>query len=147
MPQRTVLQTESGPVDATSLDEVIYPVAGFRKGELLNYYVKISEHLVPHLRCSTKKASSPTHSTMQRPTSVRRCSDRATRPAMAARQGTLHRRNLAVAREPARIAAGLLERGTGKRFQPFKIRASIRKRRVVGFSRRCEIGNRLESEA
>jgi bifunctional non-homologous end joining protein LigD len=50
MTQRTVLQTKSGPVDATSLDEVIYPVAGFRKGELLNYYVQISEHLLPHLR-------------------------------------------------------------------------------------------------
>ena len=50
MGERATLEVDGGPVEVTSLNDVIYPVTGFRKGEVLDYYVKISEHLLPHLR-------------------------------------------------------------------------------------------------
>jgi bifunctional non-homologous end joining protein LigD len=34
----------------TNLDKVLYPQAGFTKGEAIDYYAKVAEAMVPHLR-------------------------------------------------------------------------------------------------
>jgi len=37
-------------VDVTKLDKVLYPKAGFTKGQVIDYYVRISPVLLPHLK-------------------------------------------------------------------------------------------------
>jgi bifunctional non-homologous end joining protein LigD len=37
-------------VDVTNLDKVFYPEVGFTKGQVIDYYIRISKVLLPHLR-------------------------------------------------------------------------------------------------
>lgn len=36
-------------VQVSSLDKVLFPASGYTKGEVLNYYIRISKYLLPHL--------------------------------------------------------------------------------------------------
>ncbi|PTY06688.1 ATP-dependent DNA ligase [Opitutaceae bacterium EW11] len=37
-------------VQVSNLDKVLYPQSGFTKGDLIDYYIRISPQLIPHLR-------------------------------------------------------------------------------------------------
>lgn len=37
-------------IDVTNLDKVLYPKIGFTKGQVIDYYVRISPVLLPHLK-------------------------------------------------------------------------------------------------
>jgi bifunctional non-homologous end joining protein LigD len=50
-----VVETRQVEVDGrelrlTNLDKVLYPKAGFSKGEMVDYYAKVAEAMVPHLK-------------------------------------------------------------------------------------------------
>jgi bifunctional non-homologous end joining protein LigD len=42
-------QVEEAPVELSNLDEVLYPKAGFTKGDLIHYYQRVADVLLPHL--------------------------------------------------------------------------------------------------
>jgi len=44
------LEVEGRDLSVSNLDKVYYPKTGFTKGELIDYYVKISPVLLPHLK-------------------------------------------------------------------------------------------------
>lgn len=46
----TVLEVDGKEVAVSSLDKVFYPKAGFTKGQVIDYYVRISPHLLPYLK-------------------------------------------------------------------------------------------------
>jgi len=50
MGKNTTLEIEGKAVPVTNLDKVYYPHAGFTKGEMLAYYIKIAPVLLPHLK-------------------------------------------------------------------------------------------------
>ncbi len=47
---RATLDIAGTKVDVTNLDKVLYPKAGFTKGQVIDYYVQISDVLLPHLK-------------------------------------------------------------------------------------------------
>lgn len=49
MKTRTTLDVAGVPVNVTNLDKVLYPKTGFTKGQIIDYYVRISPVLLPHL--------------------------------------------------------------------------------------------------
>jgi bifunctional non-homologous end joining protein LigD len=48
--KRTKLTVEERELSLTNLDKVLYPKAGFTKGEMIDWYVRIADVLLPHLR-------------------------------------------------------------------------------------------------
>jgi bifunctional non-homologous end joining protein LigD len=44
------LDVNGTKVDVSNLDKIFYPKAGFTKGDVIDYYVRISEFLLPHLK-------------------------------------------------------------------------------------------------
>jgi bifunctional non-homologous end joining protein LigD len=44
------LDVNGTKVDVTNLDKIFYPKAGFTKGDVIDYYVRISSVLLPHLK-------------------------------------------------------------------------------------------------
>jgi bifunctional non-homologous end joining protein LigD len=46
----TALSVEGREVRVSNLDKVLWPEAGFTKGEMLDYYVRVAPSLLPHLR-------------------------------------------------------------------------------------------------
>jgi bifunctional non-homologous end joining protein LigD len=50
MAKKTTLHVEGKAVPVSNLDKVYYPKAGFTKGEMLAYYIKIAPVLLPHLK-------------------------------------------------------------------------------------------------
>jgi len=44
------LQIEGTSVPVSNLDKVFYPRAGFTKGQIMDYYIKVSPALLPHLK-------------------------------------------------------------------------------------------------
>jgi bifunctional non-homologous end joining protein LigD len=50
MVKKQTLDVGGTKVDVTNLDKVFYPKAGFTKGDVIDYYVRISSVLLPHLR-------------------------------------------------------------------------------------------------
>lgn len=50
MAGRSQLQIGDVVVEVSNLDKVLYPKAGFTKGEVIDYYVRISPVLLPHLK-------------------------------------------------------------------------------------------------
>lgn len=50
MGNSTTLKIGDRSVDVTNLDKVFYPKTGFTKGEVIDYYIKISPVLLPHLK-------------------------------------------------------------------------------------------------
>ena len=47
---RATLDIAETKVDVTNLDKVLYPKVGFTKGQVIDYYVRISSVLLPHLK-------------------------------------------------------------------------------------------------
>jgi bifunctional non-homologous end joining protein LigD len=50
MPKDTVVDIEGKHLKLSNLDKVLYPEAGFTKGQVIDYYVRIAPVLLPHLR-------------------------------------------------------------------------------------------------
>jgi bifunctional non-homologous end joining protein LigD len=50
MPDRLHVEVEGRRLDISNLDKVLYPQAGFTKGEVLDYYTRIAPTLLPYLR-------------------------------------------------------------------------------------------------
>ena len=77
------LDVNGTKVDVSNLDKIFYPKAGFTKGDVIDYYVRISEFLLPHLKqhpitlkrypdgvegfFSTKRSARPTDPNGSRP--------------------------------------------------------------------------------
>jgi bifunctional non-homologous end joining protein LigD len=47
--QESVIEVEGRQIKLTNFDKVLYPKAGFTKGQVIDYYVRISPALLPHL--------------------------------------------------------------------------------------------------
>jgi bifunctional non-homologous end joining protein LigD len=47
---RTTLDVDGVKVDVSNIEKVLYPKAGFTKGDVIDYYIRISRHLLPHLK-------------------------------------------------------------------------------------------------
>jgi bifunctional non-homologous end joining protein LigD len=45
----TIVEVEGRTLKLTNLEKVLYPAAGFTKGEVVDYYVRIAPALLPHL--------------------------------------------------------------------------------------------------
>lgn len=50
MPDRVWVKVEDREIELSNLDKVLYPSVGFTKGEVIDYYVRVAEVLIPHLR-------------------------------------------------------------------------------------------------
>ena len=50
MQKGATLEIEGETVPVSNLDKLYYPKAGFTKGEVLDYYIKVAPVLLPHLR-------------------------------------------------------------------------------------------------
>ncbi len=50
MSKKSALEVEGRTLAVSNLDKVLYPKAGFTKGELINYYIQIAPVLLPHLK-------------------------------------------------------------------------------------------------
>src|ERR1700724_2084693 len=50
MVKKQTLDVGGTKVDVTNLDKIFYPKAGFSKGDVMYYYVRISSVLLPHLK-------------------------------------------------------------------------------------------------
>ena len=50
MSKKAELTVEGRKLAVSNLDKVLYPKAGFTKGELINYYIQIAPVLLPHLK-------------------------------------------------------------------------------------------------
>ena len=49
MPQSRQVEVDGRELKLTNLDKVLYPEAGFTKGEVVDYYAKVAPAIVPHL--------------------------------------------------------------------------------------------------
>jgi bifunctional non-homologous end joining protein LigD len=49
MPTPTIVDIAGHKLSLTNLEKVLYPAAGFTKGQVIDYYVRIAPVLVPHL--------------------------------------------------------------------------------------------------
>lgn len=49
MAKKTELLVEGRKIPVSNLDKVLYPDAGFTKGDVINYYIRIAPVLLPHL--------------------------------------------------------------------------------------------------
>jgi bifunctional non-homologous end joining protein LigD len=47
---RATLDVAGTKVDVTNLDKILYPAVGFTKGQVIDYYVRISSVLLPYLK-------------------------------------------------------------------------------------------------
>jgi bifunctional non-homologous end joining protein LigD len=47
---RILVQVDGQELELSNLDKVLYPAAGFTKGEVIDYYTRISAVLLPHVR-------------------------------------------------------------------------------------------------
>jgi bifunctional non-homologous end joining protein LigD len=50
MPNKAELVVEGKRLSVSNLDKVLYPKAGFTKGQVIDYYVRIAPVLLPHLK-------------------------------------------------------------------------------------------------
>ena len=50
MPQKAELVVEDRKIQVSNLDKVLYPKAGFTKGQVIDYFIRIAPVLLPHLR-------------------------------------------------------------------------------------------------
>jgi bifunctional non-homologous end joining protein LigD len=48
--QRIRVEVDGQSLELSNLDKVLYPAAGFTKGEVINYYTQVAPVLLPHLR-------------------------------------------------------------------------------------------------
>lgn len=49
MSRKSQIEIEGHSLEVSNLDKVLYPKAGFTKGDMIDYYVRISPVLLPHL--------------------------------------------------------------------------------------------------
>src|SRR2546428_117652 len=49
MPDRLLVHVDGHAMELSNLDKVLYPAAGFTKGEVIDYYTRISPVLLPHI--------------------------------------------------------------------------------------------------
>jgi bifunctional non-homologous end joining protein LigD len=49
MPTPTIVDVDGHKLKLSNLEKVLYPAAGFTKGEMIDYYVRIAPVLLPHL--------------------------------------------------------------------------------------------------
>jgi bifunctional non-homologous end joining protein LigD len=47
---RFVVQVDGRDLELSNLDKVLYPAAGFTKGEVIDYYTRVAPVLLPHLK-------------------------------------------------------------------------------------------------
>ena len=47
---RSQLTVKGRQLSVSNLDKVLYPKTGFTKGQVIDYYVKVSPVLLPHLK-------------------------------------------------------------------------------------------------
>jgi bifunctional non-homologous end joining protein LigD len=50
MPEDTQLKIDGVEVRVSNLNKIFYPKTGFTKGEMIDYYIRVSKFLLPHLR-------------------------------------------------------------------------------------------------
>ncbi len=50
MPAGNTLDIDGVPVAVSRLEKVFYPKTGFTKGDVIDYYIRISPFLLPHLK-------------------------------------------------------------------------------------------------
>ena len=50
MAAKSQLNIDGVKVEVSNLDKVFYPKTGFTKGDMIEYYIKISKYLLPHLK-------------------------------------------------------------------------------------------------
>lgn len=50
MATEQVVEVDGRELKLTNLDKVLYPAVGFTKGEMVDYYAKVAEAMVPHLK-------------------------------------------------------------------------------------------------
>ncbi len=50
MTSSQVVEVDGRELKLTNLDKVLYPKAGFTKGQVVDYYAKVAEAMVPHLK-------------------------------------------------------------------------------------------------
>ena len=50
MPDRLRVRVDDREIELSNLDKVLYPTPGFTKGEVIDYYTRIAEVLLPHLQ-------------------------------------------------------------------------------------------------
>ena len=50
MPNRAELIVADRKIHVSNLDKVLYPKAGFTKGQVIDYYIRVAPVLLPHLR-------------------------------------------------------------------------------------------------
>ena len=48
--QRFAVQIDGRDIELSNLDKVMYPAAGFTKGEVIDYYTRVAPVLLPHLK-------------------------------------------------------------------------------------------------
>ncbi|MBF9130749.1 non-homologous end-joining DNA ligase [Plantactinospora sp. S1510] len=48
--RRVRVEVEGRELELSNLDKVLYPASGFTKGEVIDYYTRVSTALLPHLR-------------------------------------------------------------------------------------------------
>src|SRR6476659_7157611 len=49
MPDRVLVHIAGRELELSNLDKVLYPQTGFTKGEVIDYYVRVAQVLLPHL--------------------------------------------------------------------------------------------------
>src|SRR5437764_2839623 len=49
MPDRLGVRVDDREIELSNLDKVLYPTPGFTKGEVIDYYTRAAEVLLPHL--------------------------------------------------------------------------------------------------
>lgn len=49
-PEKTQLEVDGVKVEVSNLGKVFYPKSGFTKGQVIDYYIRISPYLLPHLK-------------------------------------------------------------------------------------------------
>jgi bifunctional non-homologous end joining protein LigD len=50
MSEKAILEVEGKKLPVSNLNKVLYPKAGFTKGQVIDYYIRIAPVLLPHLR-------------------------------------------------------------------------------------------------
>lgn len=50
MSKKTILKVEGKDLAVSNLEKVLWPKAGFTKGEMIHYYIEIAPFLLPHLK-------------------------------------------------------------------------------------------------
>jgi bifunctional non-homologous end joining protein LigD len=50
MAEQTQLNVEGVEVKVSNLNKIFYPKTGFTKGQMIDYYIRVSDYLLPHLQ-------------------------------------------------------------------------------------------------